>query len=314
MRPAVGLGDLLRAWAAVGYAPEQLRPLAALLDLEPAVVAAAVARVEAAPSQLGSVTVGASAVIVPSDTSRLDAPTTDVLATRLEILPPVPPPRPAWTSAGARIGAGHRFEPRTPRSLFRPERERALLAAAAGRARAEGEIDVPKLVEARARGRHLRVVPRRVLVSPRGGVQLVLDRSTWMAPFAADVDWLEARMRTVSGAALEVATVDDAPPLVRLGDADDALAWRPPPPGATLVVVSDLGRAARRAGRRAPEAAWRDLLERAQALQLDPVVIVPGRVSNYATLDAALRRSLFLGWDDRARVAGIMHFRRTRRR
>jgi hypothetical protein len=195
--------------------------------------------------------------------------------------------------------------------LFRIERERALLAAAARRRRPDGGVDRDALVVAIARRTFPRRIPQREVTSLRGGVQLLVDRSEWMQPFATDVDRVVDRMRFVVGPSLQELVIDEHPPWVRWAQADDLFEWQPPAPGTALVVISDLGRVARRRGRRGLERAWRELLHHAQTT-LDPVVIVPGRKSAYAEIDAALREATLIGWDRDARVAELS--RRGRRR
>lgn len=314
MIPTTGLGDLLRVWHQVGYREDLLAPLARMLDLgvAPEPVARPVPSLAVAGGAEPTTAIPRRRdVELPPAIDRDTVARSDTVAIPLAA---APPPRPTWASTTLRLAAAQAFTPPPVTPLFRPERERALLTAAGGRARAEGEVDIAVLAELRARGRMPRRMPRRAVVSVRGGVQLIVDRGEWMAPFSADVDHLIERLRTVAGESLAVASVLDVPPMVRMRGERKPAPWRAPPSGTAVVVVSDLGRAARRSSRLGPSQAWVMFLEHLQAAALDPIVIVPGVREHYREIDTVLRRTMLLGWDRSARVAELMQFRRTRRR
>ena len=116
--------------------------------------------------------------------------------------------------------------------------------------------------------------------------------------------------REVVGESLAELHVYEGPDELFAPNNDTAQSWTPPPPGTAVVVVSDLGRAARRRGQRRSRAAWQALLASMQEASCEPVVLVPGRSEHYAELDRALRYTLLLGWDRGARVARVAQFRK----
>lgn len=302
MRSGVGLGDLLRAWDAVGRDPAALAPLARMFDLAPTPAVEEHAGPKPPPRppiETTKFSTGRDAPLPrvqpgPSSTER----------TFVESLPAAPPRAPVWSTQPARLDAAKPVPLPVPSPLFRVERERALLAATARRRRPDGGVDTEALADAIARRHFPRRLPRREVTSLRGGAQLIVDRSEWMQPFAVDIERIVERMHVVIGPLLQELVVDELPPFVRRPHEDETTEWLPPAAGTALVVISDLGRVAGRRGRRGPARAWRELLHIAQAT-LDPVVIVPGRKSAYAEVDAAFRDAMLLGWDREARVAEL---------
>lgn len=325
MRAEIGLADLLRAWDTLGRNP--VRGYDPALGQRPAPVRdpAMLAALTQALGLSGRPSAATRPIVGPVDpprppppesprpppppvsTAEKANPETGSGALALDPMPPIAPPAPAWLSGQALDRAA--ASPRAPAApLFVPERERALLAAIARRPRAEGEIDAPALIALLARRLLPRALPRRWVPSLRGGVQLILDQSPFMAPFAEDVERLVARMRAVVGAAAGVLWVTELPPLVLASGAEEPRRWAAPPLRTAVVIVSDLGRAARRRGRRTPGAAWHDLLREMTEAGLNPVVLAPGRAASYRADGPLPRRALLLGWDRAARLAEITNF------
>jgi hypothetical protein len=201
-----------------------------------------------------------------------------------------------------------------PPSLFRPNLERAIIGASARRMRAEGDLDAPAIVRMIARMDLPRPLPRRLVPSMRGGVQVIVDRSEWMAPFHADTARLVARFRSVVGEGIEELWVPDVPPDVMAPTADGTSRWTAPKPGTAVVVVSDIGRAADRRGRRSQRGAWQAFLRAIKSGGFDPLVIVPGRQGSYVDADRAPEHAPLLGWDRTARVADVGRLPRRRSR
>lgn len=311
MRPELGLGDLLRAWDALGRDPSALAPLVRLFELKgqaPSPPPAADSPGLTPPPELFS------RPPVPAESPSHEAryeDRTGAGSVTLEALPAAAAPAPpAWLSAARlpRSGATDSLKPPAP--LFPAERERALLSAAARRLRTDGALDVPSIVAGLARLRLPRRLPRSRILSLHGGVQLLMDRSDFMDPFSADLDRLATRLRETVGGALEELLVYDLPPEVCRPEEDTAHSWTPPHPGTAVLIVSDLGRAALRRGRRRPRLAWESLLRHMQAAGCAPIVLVPGRSTSYAEIHRELRHMLLLGWDRSARVAEVTRFRK----
>jgi hypothetical protein len=133
-----------------------------------------------------------------------------------------------------------------PPSLFVPARTRSILVAALSVSRPEGRIDVPALVQHVARGAVPTRVPRRPVPSLAYGVQLLVDRSPAMRPYRRDARALEADVRRVVGAArLDVLRFAGSP--WRGAGRGSKRRWTSyaddhvPPPGTSVLCVTDLG-------------------------------------------------------------------------
>jgi hypothetical protein len=311
MRALVGLGDLLRAWDATGRDPELLAPLARTFGLEPGAVTETTTEATARRDRS-----------LPRTRSEKKAPDADPIAaelsvagrvTRLEPLTPAPPsPPPAWIAEhGLEAPAPEHLK--EPEPMFEPRRERALLSAICRTRRPEGRIDVPRLVAHMSRLHVPRVLPRLLVPSLAGGLQLIVDVSPWMAPFDADVTRLIARLRDVTGELTDLLSIPKLPPYTRHGD-DESVEWTPPRAGTAVVIVSDLGRAALLQRKRAPRAAWIAFVTTIRAAGFSPLIVVPGQKTSYPDVDRQLRHTLLLGWDRRARVAEAANFRKGRGR
>jgi hypothetical protein len=103
----------------------------------------------------------------------------------------------------------------------------------------DGRPDVEALVELVAQRRFEEAVPRVVRASLFRGVQLLLDRSPAMVPFARDVTELARMVRSVVGPSHVEEISFSGRPLDRLLTDKDPYA--PPRPGTPVLVLSDLG-------------------------------------------------------------------------
>jgi hypothetical protein len=136
-------------------------------------------------------------------------------------------------------------------TLFDPRRQRALVLALASRLLPGAEIDLPKVVAGLARLSLSERPPRHLRRSLRAGAVAVLDIGPSMQPFLQDIDAFATEFRAVIGeSAADIRYVRDPPPAGSFGADGLPSIWRPIPPGAPVVIVSDFG--ARRAGRGAP--------------------------------------------------------------
>ena len=310
MTSSIGVGDLLRAWCAVGGTPETVPTLLRVLGIELVLAEPGEkSTLQPGPAERrpGAAVSAASHSIStpPEEVAGEPAGPTQGQAVTLRRLPPRALTTPTWARDAVLPRPKAHVLP-SPASLFEPLRERAILAASARSHRAEGPIDIAAVVEAMTRCRPLAVLPRLRIPSLRGGVQLVIDRSPWMAPFAADVDALRRRLIGVIGAAVEE---------IRVRAADGAgfelrPAWTPRR-GVPVVIVGDLGRAALRSGREAPGVFWADLAHRASAADAEVVAVVPGRRASY---DSVIPPGInVVSWDRSTRVVDAAAGRRARR-
>jgi len=313
VRPEIGVGDLLRAWDAAGRDPALVRLFARALALEPRQTDSQSAGQAPADWRLPRSPVSPIATPRP-DPGEPRPPPGTYATVALHPIDAVVPAQPIWLASTALArGTKSGVQPPLP-PLFKRERERALLAAVARRLRAEGEFDVPGLVQKLARLDLPSQLPRRRIPSIRGGVQLLIDRSNWMAPFHEDTTRLVDRFRAVVGDALEELSVTEAPPeVIATGGDATPRPWTPPRTGVAVVVVSDLGRTAYLRHHHRHRLGWHAFIQQVRSAGFDPIVIVPGRRGSYVETDQTLRQTLLLGWDRAARVAEVAQFRKGRR-
>lgn len=311
MRAAVGFGDVLRAWHALGRDPAVLPVLARTFGLE----------IEAR----GEFDADSQRAKPPAEQrkrqSRKPAPApqpetfeSQGLVTALDrLLPDDALTPPSWLTVPTLSRPTIDVTPLPP-PLFSPERERALLAAICRTLRPEGDIDVARAVDGLSRLQVPKVLPRLRIPSLGGGVQVVIDQSPWMAPYHADLAHLVLRLRDVAGDLMEHLVVGELPPTVHAPHEDVGRPWGPPRRGTAIVIVSDLGRAALRDKKRAPRRAWVALVDKMRAAGFAPMVIVPGRTASYSDVDRELKYTLLLGWDRRTRIVEASRFRKERAR
>lgn len=167
-----------------------------------------------------------------------------------------------------------------PDPLLEPRWTRAILSGTLATLSDTGPLDVPRLVRGVARNRPWRAVPRRPWPTLARGVQVLVDRSEAMLPFAADQDGLLEKLRAVVGRErLEVLRFE------RPGDkagAGPRRTWKSyfehhrPRPATAVLALTDLGIGERRLGARPvrPED-WRIFAEELRRLGSPLVALVP---------------------------------------
>ncbi|MFI9206460.1 hypothetical protein [Streptomyces sp. NPDC053048] len=145
-------------------------------------------------------------------------------------------PLPGPVPSGSRAVPAHK-------PLLAPRSATAVLFTALARATHEGEPDMAAAVEQVARAQPLTELPRRPIVTLRYGVQVLADISVSMEPFARDVEEVVGRVRALVGVAgTQILYFSDSP-LRGAGEGPRAswVAYRPPPPGTTVLILSALG-------------------------------------------------------------------------
>lgn len=148
-----------------------------------------------------------------------------------------------------------RRDPPPLEPLLVPRWTRGILSAALARRAAEGEIDIEAVVGTISTGRPFRAVPRRLVSRSGGAVQVLVDASEAMTPFAEDARWLTSRIEATAGRdRTETLTIDYAKSFV--AGRGSRLRWtdyfrdHAPLPGVVVILISDLGIG------RAPLARW----------------------------------------------------------
>jgi hypothetical protein len=245
-RPAT-VGDLLRAWdRLMPRNPDTERRLVELLAPELLLEASSSAPArEAAESTLGTVT-GPEALPSPSLPASFahgeeDAQPAETLPTDLvdetepggEIALSEPLPEPA-----------REFEEPSLPSLLSPASSRALLSTLVSVTRAEGDLDLPRMIDCLSRGRPPREVPRLPVRRLRGSLHVLVDSGRAMEPFSRDqaqvIDQLD---RVVGRSRFQVRAFERTPDQAYLVDAQAPGPQRSelPCPGTLVLVLSDLG-------------------------------------------------------------------------
>jgi len=140
--------------------------------------------------------------------------------------------------------APEEFAPAPPfEPLFVPRWTRAILSTALATDGDEGQLDVERVAETLARGEHLDRWPTLSRPTLNRGIQLLVDRGRSMAPFIGDQVSMQKELAHVVGRD-RVQTLRFSGCPLRGAGAGPATSWaayRPPPAGTPVVLLSDLG-------------------------------------------------------------------------
>ncbi|MBL8350155.1 MAG: hypothetical protein JNL87_07545 [Burkholderiaceae bacterium] len=130
-----------------------------------------------------------------------------------------------------------------PPPLIAERQSRAILGAALAGWQEGAELDVERTIALLSRGRRIERLPRRTVRTLAHGAQVLVDRAPAMVPFAHDVARLLDDVQKLLGPGrLAVQEFRHCPARgVRMPGRGGRSAWRPPPPGTPVVIVSDLG-------------------------------------------------------------------------
>jgi hypothetical protein len=313
-RPEVSIGDALRIMRTLNLPSGLLSELVPMLSLE--VEARAVPDVGAAePRRLPTVASTAAtrgpgarpAPGPPPGPAPAPLPETPAAAARpteLVTQPPLPyagapPRRVAALSELIPTPAGR---PRRPADLLAPERQRAVLSALCSSRRADGEIDVDAVVSRIAAGEAVPDIPRRLVLTTRLGVRLLVDTGAGMTPFLRDAERLVAQAEQLVGSdALERLSFEGSP----LGPSGvgDGPAWdwkryeelKPLPLGRPVLAVTDLGLGGRTPAPSIAVESWREFAATVRTAGSRLVLLVPYPEGRWP---AALRSSVaIVRWD-----------------
>jgi hypothetical protein len=313
-------GDLLRAARDLGvHDPALLQRLARQLGLQvppaPRAAAASPAGAARAASPKRPQPAQALPPARPQPGPQADSPGGDTAAAgslvpaQLLALPDLPAgaAAPAWLAPDTPQLAKGPVAPATPHdTLFSPPSSRAMGAALAAVRIRDGDVDTERLVATLAEGRPLRTVPRLPVWTLRHGLQVLIDQGPGMQPWQRDVDQLLALLARLLGEArLQVLGFDDEP--LRgcwQPGTDETMRWPAPPPGAAVLMVSDLGITRPPGAVLQPVARrWQGFARAAAQAGAAVRVLVPHAPARWpADLPAPLRP---LWWDRHTTVAAV---------
>jgi hypothetical protein len=130
-----------------------------------------------------------------------------------------------------------------PAPLLVPQWSRAILSGMLATSR-EGEVDLERLIEVVARGRHIGALPRLPWPTLRRGAQVLIDSCIAMTPFAHDQSLMVEQIRAVAGAdCVTVFHFRGSPTrgVVAHSAGEDLLSYAPPASGTPVLLLSDLG-------------------------------------------------------------------------
>jgi hypothetical protein len=269
----ISLGDLLRAVRQLRADDETRFAIARLLKLTPFESREEMLRLEelerarqtpAAPPAASAVT--AAGIVKPSQPGvageeRFDAPLTET-PVRADLPPDSLLPftlkkteegrlrPPAWSENFSPLqkstplveaGKTKRFEP-----LFLPAWIRGILSGALSSRSYDGAIDVYGLIKKLSGGEKALKLPRLPRPTLARGVQVLVDRSETMLPFAEDQNWLEREVRKIISEQNARLLYFDGCPTRKVGRGSRR-DWKNyeenylPPRGTVLLLLTDLG-------------------------------------------------------------------------
>jgi hypothetical protein len=292
-RPEVSIGDALRIMRALNLPSQLLSELVPMLSLEvevSAVPGAGVAEPQPPPIVSTATPAGPGTRLAPTPPAGPtpaplpETPAAAARPTELVTQPPLPyagapPRRVAPLSQLVPSPAGR---PRRPADLLAPERQRAVLGALCASRRADGEIDVDAVVRRIAAGEAVADIPRRLVLTTRLGVRLLVDIGAGMTPFVRDAERLVDQADQLVGSdALERLSFEGSPLGPRGVGNGPAWHWKPyaelkpMPPGRPVLAVTDLGLGGRTPAPSIALESWRDFAAAVRASGSRLVVLVP---------------------------------------
>lgn len=303
----IWLGDLLRACAELAPNEDAASAICRLLGLD------------ALPPKAGGATRSeskGSEFKVPDDDLREEEPRlkdtglprprdTGQGVRLLFTLEPGPPRAstaelPAWFADTPMLQARAAPPPRPPQPLLPRLQRRAILATALGCWVAEGKLDLAPVIRTLSHGLPLRAFPRKSRRTLRYGVEVVVDRAPWLAPFEAEQQALIAYLRTLFPADRLCVRLCRASPTPLARGRRPLPAPRPDPQAAVLA-LTDLGAGFRQLDTPPPDLqAWQGFARALRRQRRPAVALQPFPPSRWPL---ALGRDLpMLHWNEHTSI------------
>ena len=293
----VGWGDLIEARVRLDPSPDELRRIAEFLGLRERAAPPAPAPVAATATADVTARGGAAQTGAAVEDTPIASPT---LAARRTDIPPRPDAaaRPAWfgTTDAMAAPSAKPADPSVP-PLFEPRWTRAILSAALSTPVAEGQLDMPRVVEHLARAWPFARLPRALVPTTRRGSQVLIDRGDGMQPFRADLVDLASRIGAVIGRPRAGERWFIRTPTLDPDEADlepaDRFAF--PRRGTPVAILTDFGIGASGDLHRASTDDWLVFTSAARQARVPLVAFVPYPV---ARVPSAIRRQVtVIPWD-----------------
>lgn len=337
--PSAGLGDLIRAIAALGASDEEAEAIAVMLGMRPAaerrhvmvrrpIAAQPLAAVSPVEEPVGRSAPAGERALHPAaqSTTHPAAPVPSARAIgeaelELAFVGTAAPPARSWIADAQDLAepapaATRSYDTTVPPfvPLLAPVITRAVLAEAAATATSDGPIDIERLVLDVATRRPLRALPCLPATTLRRGAQILIDRTASMQPFQVDTDDLAVRIRQVaSQGATQLLYFDEDPTMV--DDTWPVVEGRPyelPLAGTPIVLITDLGIRHMRSPRSRARSYWLAFAREARRRQCPVIAFVPYPSSRWpAGLDGLITP---LPWDHHTTVATVRTAKRSKDR
>ncbi len=212
---------------------------------------------------------------------------------------------PAWMSSAVLLPEAPSRAALKAEPIFARAHARSIVAASVAMRSADGPLDVRVLIDMLSRLEPVRTLPRRPAATLRHGVQLLLDVSGTMEPFAQDVQEI-ARVveEVVGGPRTQRLRVQVSPVRSVTTRAHRDEPWRAPARGTPVLIVSDLGIGGDPLERTGPTAAdWHSLAKRARAAGCPVVALVPFGAEHWDT--ALMQVITHIHWDHRVTAGAV---------
>jgi hypothetical protein len=192
--------------------------------------------------------------------------------------------------------------------LFVPRWMRGILTAAAATTAPHGPIDVASIVRTVGRGSTFRRIPRLDAPAMARAVQVLVDASDAMLPFADDVVWMVGKIQSIAGRDRTEVLGFEARDEFRAGKGARFL-WEPfpathaPLPGMAVLLLTDLGIGRVPYGPWLPPERWAAFIRALQKRDANVVAFVPYPSRRWPR---TLRRLLpIVQWDVSTTVRGV---------
>ena len=308
LQPQIFAGDLLRAIRSL--APTDagtVQRIGGILGLAaPAAATAEIAPSAVAPPPLPPAppTIMEPGLAMPPTQVASDL---TLVSTIRQVVDPQTTRKPGWLADVAPMAAPGSASSRMPLDpLFVPRWTRAIVSTALSVRTPEGPLDIDRLVVALSRAQPIASLPRLPWPTVRNGVQLLVDTSDGMIPYAGDVSQLrDAIVRTVGRDRCEVLAFDACPTRgAGRGIRPRWTAYRPPARAIPLALITDLGIGRPGPGvDRATVREWRAFADLARRAGCPTVAFVPYPVNR---VPQELQASMtVISWDGRTSVRAV---------
>lgn len=212
---------------------------------------------------------------------------------------------PEWLASTAPFSDAITVTPTVGLPIFAAGRARSIVAASVSTRSNDGPIAMRALIEKLCRLEPVSALPRRAVPTVRRGVQLLVDRSSAMDPYSADIaDVVRVVSQVVGTPRTQLLRFSRTPLTVTPSRAPAAESWRAPALGTPVFIISDLGIGGDALGEaRPPRRDWLELARRARSAGCAVVALVPFAPDRWDPQVA--RVIMHIHWDHRMTAGAV---------